>query len=225
MSSPARLLDETASAGLPVPAGAILLDEFYQILLESGVATLQTGRLEIREPAQLYDTLYNGIRFPRLDYRVTVRPLYSAAGAAVDAGDSWPPPAVDFTAIAELTHTLTGLWQAALSWEQQNPAAPILRRDVIVMKAVTTHTSGEAVSRLDENSDSIRYQEGAATGTLRLARLNSWQRPDTDLPLFGQRLQQLLRGVRRTVGKGNWQIQWADDGRICWLVKIRPAEA
>jgi hypothetical protein len=35
-----------------------------------------------------------------------------------------------------------------------------------------------------------------------------------------QRLQQLLRGVRRTFGQGNWQIDWLDDGRICWLIQI-----
>jgi hypothetical protein len=189
------------------------------------VVVVEATRLKISDPARLYDALYSGIRFPRLDYPVTVRPLYSVANLAIDAGDSWLPAAIDFTAITILADTLTELWQAALSWEQHNPAAPIPRRDVIVMKSVAAHASGQAVSRLDMVTDSVQYHEGIAASTLRLPHLGPWKRPDRDLPPFGQRLQQLLRGVHRTVGRGDWQIKWADDGQICWLLEIRPTRA
>jgi hypothetical protein len=32
----------------------------------------------------------------------------------------------------------------------------------------------------------------------------------------------LLGGVRRTFGRGDWSIKWADDGRICWLLEVTP---
>ena len=36
------------------------------------------------------------------------------------------------------------------------------------------------------------------------------------------RLQALLRDIRRWLGNRDWDIEWADDGRICWLVQLRP---
>jgi hypothetical protein len=32
----------------------------------------------------------------------------------------------------------------------------------------------------------------------------------------------LLRGVRRSLGQGDWQIVWADDGHICRLRAVYP---
>jgi hypothetical protein len=46
------------------------------------------------------------------------------------------------------------------------------------------------------------------------------KRPLASLPPFARRLQQLLRGVRRALGDGNWEITWLDDGRDCWLVQV-----
>ena len=43
---------------------------------------------------------------------------------------------------------------------------------------------------------------------------------DQSLPIYVQRLQYLLSGIRRTLGKGDWTIEWIDDGEICWLVQI-----
>ncbi|HEX9921937.1 MAG TPA: PEP-utilizing enzyme, partial [Anaerolineae bacterium] len=36
------------------------------------------------------------------------------------------------------------------------------------------------------------------------------------------RLQTLLKAIRRTFSPGDWDIEWADDGRRCWLVQLRP---
>ncbi|MCZ7668469.1 MAG: hypothetical protein M5U34_15385 [Chloroflexi bacterium] len=40
------------------------------------------------------------------------------------------------------------------------------------------------------------------------------------MPPYAQRLQKLLRGIRRTFGQGSWQVDWLDDGEICWVVKV-----
>ena len=52
-------------------------------------------------------------------------------------------------------------------------------------------------------------------------RLRAFQRTSGEMPPFARRLQKLLRGVRRTFGRGDWCIEWADDGEICWLVQVQ----
>jgi pyruvate,water dikinase len=58
--------------------------------------------------------------------------------------------------------------------------------------------------------------------SLVLPPLGTWQRPSPHLPAYAQRLQQLLRGLRRTFGQGDWGVAWADDGRICWMLQVWP---
>lgn len=47
---------------------------------------------------------------------------------------------------------------------------------------------------------------------------------DHSLPLYVQRLQHFLSGIRRTLGKGDWAIEWIDNGDICWIVQISECE-
>ena len=42
-----------------------------------------------------------------------------------------------------------------------------------------------------------------------------------DLPFYN-RLQSLLKNIRRIFGEKEWDVEWADDGNICWLLQIRP---
>ena len=57
--------------------------------------------------------------------------------------------------------------------------------------------------------------------TLEIPQLTGFfPRTDSNLPLYAQRLQKLLRGIRRTFGAGSWQIDWLDDGEICWVTKV-----
>ena len=55
---------------------------------------------------------------------------------------------------------------------------------------------------------------------LLLSRLVRWQHSDDSSSPYARRLRMLLRGLRRTFGDVGWEIEWLDDGRICWLWKI-----
>ena len=58
----ARLLDVAAAAGLPVPSGAVLLDEFYRLLLTEQALKLSGGKLTVIDPDAVDVT---GIAFVR----------------------------------------------------------------------------------------------------------------------------------------------------------------
>ncbi len=191
----ARLLDQAAKAGLPVPPGAVLLDEFFQLVLAEGVIAAENGRYHAPDPQWLAETLFDGIRFPQMDKPVVVR--------AADASPS-PQPGVDFTDPNQLSQSLCEFWSSA----PDNG-----RRDALIMEMVTRGEAGTAVTRHNDKTDHIP--------PLTLTQLRAWQRPSPKLPAHIRRLQQLLRGVRRTFGKGDWAIDWVDDGRICWLLQIR----
>jgi hypothetical protein len=196
-----RWLDQAAKSGLPVPAGAILLDEFYQLLLVEGVIGLENGRIRTTNPTWLHQTLYESVRFPRLDNLVAVR---AAAAAVTD-----PQMNVNFNNPDQLAHALCAVWS---SFADQ-------RRDVLVMEMIAGAAAGTAVTNTNQDSDTLynnNIPEPAA-----LPQLGRWKRPDLSLPPHQQRLQMLLRGVRRTFGQGQWQIDWVDDGRICWLLQVQ----
>jgi hypothetical protein len=207
-----RLLDEAAKAGLPVPPGAILLDELFQLLLNEGVVMMENGRITAPDPVWLHETLYQSVRFPRLDKPVAVRSA-SAAAAAPELG-------VDFTDPAQLSHSLCEVWSLLDD----------RRRDVLVMEMVGKDTAGTAASteHAEVSAQAVTHSQNetdavpvANNPPLALPRLRRWQRPAPDQPPHLQRLQQLLRGVRHTFGSGEWHIDWLDDGRICWLIQIR----
>ncbi|MBK5307853.1 MAG: hypothetical protein JJD92_14305 [Frankiaceae bacterium] len=87
--------------------------------------------------------------------------------------------------------------------------------DVVHVREVTV------AARIAGKSDEERV--------LVIPRLRRWQRPHrggdvwrTPLPPWGMRLARLLRGVRRAVGDVELIVDWADDGRRCRLVAVRP---
>ncbi len=110
-----RHLDEAAKAGLPVPPGAILLDELFQLLLDEGVVVMDNGRITAPAPNWLHETLYQSVRFPHLDKLAAVRSTHTAAAR--------PQLNVDFTDPAQLSHSLCELWSQLTG-----------RRDVLVME-------------------------------------------------------------------------------------------
>jgi hypothetical protein len=57
-------------------------------------------------------------------------------------------------------------------------------------------------------------------GSFTLEKIGAFQRASANKPPFARRLQKLLRGVRRSFGKGDWRIDWVDDGEICRLLQI-----
>lgn len=193
-----RLLDEAAKAGLPVPSGAILLDELFKLLLNEGVVVMKNGRITAPDPIWLYETIYQSVRFPHLDKLVAVR--------SVDTATAEPQLNVDFTDPGQLSRSLCELWSQLIG-----------RRDVLVMEMQAIEMAGTAFISPANQQDTIQPLNKPP---IFIPQLNRWQRPAADLPPPFQRLQQLLRGVRRTFGTGEWQIDWLDDGRICWLIQI-----
>lgn len=222
-----RLLDVAAQAGLPVPAGGLLLDEFYQLALAEEVAVLQNGRILIPHPDALHQLLYHQVRFPKLENLVAVRSAFSAEDQpdASLAGYFTSQLFVQATDATQLAEALSAVWSSALRREGE------FRRDVLVLEMVQAQVAGVAFTEPEFEDDLVNFAAGTADKlvsghvageTLTLPKLQSWETADSNIPPFAQRLQKLLRGIRRTFGNQAWDVEWADDGRICWLIQLRP---
>lgn len=198
-------LDMAMRAGLPVPHGGILLDDFYWLAVEEEVVTVAEGHLHIPAPAALHDLLYTAVRFPQLDKPCAVRPLFAPAVIGL-------PPCLNIpvTDAASLAAALGALWVAAAA------AGEAARHDILIQEMVTTKTVGTAVTSPDGGHDIVTTGDDSYP----LPQLGLWQRPESRVPPHAQRLQKLLRGLRRTFGQGGWQVAWADDGRVCWLLQL-----
>ncbi|MEZ4515795.1 MAG: hypothetical protein R3C44_02785 [Chloroflexota bacterium] len=209
-------LDKAAKAGLPVPPGAILLDEFYRFALENELAVpVGQQRVVIPEPVVLYDTLFESARLPRFDRPLLLRPVTDELVPEPDSNHFAPGP-VDSDGANEFCHALAATWNA---FGQDDAEC---RHDVLLQEVVPAVYEGTAISDSDDDVDIVEYRsatdEPATTGNL--ARLGSWRMPHESLPPHAQRLQMLLRGVRRTMGRDSWTVTWADDGQICWLTGL-----
>lgn len=193
-------LDEAARAGLPVPPGAILLDEFLRLCLDKGLAVRRGDTVIIPDAELWHNTLFYSVRLPRFARPVTVRPVAATPdGRALDASD-----------VPALTHTVAAAWA---------DAAPG-RHDVLIMEEIAAPHAGVATSLMAAERDEVVPATGGAGASLWLARLRPRQAADEALPPFARRLQMLLRGIGRTLGPGDRTIHWADDGHICWLVYV-----
>jgi hypothetical protein len=236
-----RWLDQATRANLPVPNGAIILDAFYRLACQEGMVEAQNGRLHISDPLYLSNALYYGVRLPRFNRLVTVSSLFSRQD---DPQGSQPGQSVQVVPHVEandphqFAQAFGRVWSAAISFDDG------WRRDTLVMEMVQPianmpSTCGTALTHALEASDLVTYavahryavahsitdMEAEAQVQLSLPRLSGWQRPDARFLPFARRLQQLLRGVRRTFRPGNWKIEWIDDGQVCWLLAICPSEA
>jgi hypothetical protein len=204
------LIDLAARAGLPVPKGAVLLHEFYQLLLDEGLIHEQNGRINADDPQEIYEALYTAVRFPRLEKRVTLQPIFLLPALSM-------PGSIQHYAwhdAAQLTNSLCAAWSLAQNYD--------IRRDILVMELVAAEMRGTAVIKPSQPDDQIRYTQTDEVYVLTLPRLQRWKRPLTHQPPFAQRLQQLLRGIRRTINHNHLEIHWADDGTVCWLQQIIP---
>ena len=214
VGSPARQLDQAAHAGLPVPPGAVLLDEFFRFALDAGLARADDRSVVISDPELWHNTLFHSVRLPRFR-----RPVAVQAVADERATTSAPLVTcrdVDFDNASAAARALETVWSAAL------PAAAPLRRDVLVIETVAAATIGVATTGSAADVDRV---EPTGAGPFALPQLRGRPVPSADQPPYTRRLQQLLRGVRRTFGAGAWRVEWADDGHICWLVQMLPVPA
>lgn len=200
----AQALDRAARAGLPVPAGAVLLDEFFRLALDNRLLMSAGERVVVAEPDALWATIFESVRLPHFDRPVEVRPATPAAGEGPQ-----PPAGVDTADPTAFGRALAAAWSIG---------GPSPRRDVVLLETVEAVAEGTAVSRTAEDEDEITQLPLAPHA---LPRLEGWRRPDETRAPHEQRLQMLLRGVRHSLGRGDWAIAWADDGRVCWLRAVR----
>ena len=209
----ALLLDKATSAGLPVPNGAILLDELFQLFFEEGVIEVTETAVTVTDSNWLFDSLYDGIRFPRFNQLVTIRAAFTSLDDVQQSIQSAAKLGIDLNNPDELAAALGSVWSVSPSPQQP------FRRDVLVMEMMggTDVVEGTAVPIEDAAVDQITTQKDS----FEIPQLTGFfPRPDSSLPAYAQRLQKLLRGIRRTFGEGSWQVDWLDDGEICWVMKV-----
>ncbi len=232
------LLDRAAQAGLPVPPGFILLDSAWRRALQAGLVVVAGQTLTLPNPARLLTDLKLNLQLPIANPQssLAIRSAFAAEDREGEslAGYFTSRLFVDPTGPAHLAAALAQVWESAL----QRPGE--FRRDVLVMEMVQARHAGVAFTEREFEDDLVNFTVGVAEGLvsgevegeqLLLPKLRNWEIgdwrlgfkpiPNLQLP-FTTRLQILLRNIRRVFGAKDWDIEWADDGKRCWLVQIRP---
>jgi hypothetical protein len=205
------LLDTLAKAGLPVPQGAILLDELLQIFLSEGVVEQLGDQIIVPDAVWLHEVLYRDVRFPRLEKTAVLSPILPDSYGSVPARPEIR--GIDITDAENLSLGLQKVW----SWPSDTSE---MRRDVLLLSEVESRVLGRARLEDGAGKDIITVFQAGDHDNFALPRLGRWRRPSTEAPQFVRRLQMLVRGVRRTLGDGRWEIDWIDDGAICWAVGV-----
>jgi phosphohistidine swiveling domain-containing protein len=229
----ARLLDIAAREGLRVPTGYILLDRVWELALAEGYLRIQDGRVVCDNPAAFYESM----RLPafpdktkvavRSAFTVEDTPNLSMAGhfaSIIDVDPSKPKAFID---------ALCKVWDTSLEYDD-------LRRDVLVMVMVDAQVAGVAFTEAHYEDDRVNFVEGTAEKLLagevggdglELPRLRPFEKGENEegtlrsFATWQDRLQAMLRRVRRVFGAKSWDIEWADDGVNCYLLQVRPVTA
>ncbi len=105
------------------------------------------------------------------------------------------------------------------------------RLDVLLLAMVPALHAGVAFTERAYEDDLVNVVEGLADrlvagevpgDRLELPKLRLGERTSRDIAPWARRLQKLLRRVRRVFGDADLDVEWADDGRTCWLLQVRP---
>jgi pyruvate,water dikinase len=188
----AALLDRACCAGLPVPAGFVLPD---------GASEAQAGAAAL---------LVGGSSF-------AVRSAFTAEDGTTSSLAGWfatrlrVEPADVPDAVRDVRRSAVG-------------RSSVGRRDVLVMAMVEAGHAGVAFSEPGYYDDLVNVAEGTAEHLVageeagERVLLPRLERADRGWP---RRLQRLLSRVRAVFGDEPWDVEWADDGRTCWLVQLR----
>jgi len=111
-----------------------------------------------------------------------------------------------------------------------------MTRDLLVMRLVDARHAGVAFTEREHEDDLVNMVDGTAEDllsgkvsgqTLDIPRCRRNESGTTLLPAWAQRLQRVLLLVRDLTranrwGTGDWDVEWADDGAVCWVVQLRP---
>jgi hypothetical protein len=218
------LLDQAARAGLPVPAGAILLDAFYQIILSEGLVRPEGQVVWIDDADMFHNTLFHSVRLPRFKRPVALFPLLVHRGGT-SIGPSYNN--IDLNNPLQTARAFESAWGAGLDSQISK------RYDVLILEMVDATYAGTADLIESQGEDRIKLKQSKTNEqwppvegeVITLERLKRLRRPDDSLPPFARRLQMLLRGLRRTFNKTDLHIEWADDGSVCWIIQIIPFDS
>jgi rifampicin phosphotransferase len=105
------------------------------------------------------------------------------------------------------------------------------RLDVLALAMVPAVHAGVLFTERAYEDDLVNMVQGLADRLvagevpgerMELPKLRWAERPAADAPPWARRLQRLMRRVRRVFGEADLDIEWADDGRRCWLLQVRP---
>ena len=193
-------LDLARNARLPVPAGIVLLDEAWHFARRQEWLAINGSHVQFKAP-DFARELIMAASFDRpvrvTPSRLPLQPNLTAYHHAVAEPDDFA------TAVA-------ATWSQMLSFEREAGD----RLDLLVTEAVAATRRGTAASAASYAADLV-WEEPDFT-VQSLPQLDPGGEPHQE-PAY-RRLQQLLRGVRRSLGNENWLIEWGDDGNICWLL-------
>lgn len=221
-----------------VPAAVVVLHEAWEAALAEGLAIeAADGRVTVTQAPALMRFL----SLPDLGRRVAVRSAFSSEDTSSTslAGFFVSRLEVNAESPAEMAQALADVWASA------RRVSGVQRRDVVVMAMVDAAHAGVAFLQADYEDDLVEYTPGLADRLVSgevagerfaLGRLLTAERkiittrtegvPEALVPPpFARRLARLLRAVRRCLGDQSWDVEWADDGRRCWLVQVRPITA
>ncbi len=222
----AKLLDFARLRGLPVPKGVIITDEFYQAARRKRVLQLEHERVTAPNADWLMAMLTD---VPPFKNRLAVRSAFSAEDRSDEslAGFFTSKLFIDANNRDEFIGALCEVWSSSFKRNGE------FRRDVLIMEMVDALSSGVAFTETEFEDDLVNFTSGTAEKlvsgqvegeTLFLPQLKFFESNITAEPLpdWALRLQRLLKAVRKVFGARNWDIEWADDGKVCWLLQIRP---
>lgn len=204
----ALMLHRASIAGLPVPASVVIRDDMFTAWCDARCPlpeALRATRLAVRSAFASEDAEHDS---------------HAGAYASVLRVPGDDPAAIEVAAIrVRASGQLTSQ-----------------RRDVLVMQLVDATHAGVAFTEREHEDDLVNFVTGTAEHLLagrvsgeamEIPRCRRGEPTDATLPPWAQRLQRMLQQVRELSrvnrwGSGDWDVEWADDGDVCWVVQLRP---
>lgn len=221
------LLDQAARRGIAVPPSVVLLDSAPTYAEAHDMVALHNATMVPRDMHAFIESFHLFQDLTTLGAKIAVRTLFrTAAGVPLQmVAATASRLRIDRRDPQALATAICAVWSAASRFPK------VERRDVLLMTMVDAQHAGIALLDRDYEDDFVNYHPGTAEQIsggqadsllLQLPRVGSGELSTAPLP-FTQRLQQLLREVRTVFGDGRWVVEWADDGKQCWLIELRHA--
>ena len=223
LGNKAALLNKAVRHKIPVPRSLIIPEETLLACLGRKLILSDEKGIHITNPERVYYYL----TLPGFDAPVAIRSSFSMENDDLSnqAGHFFSSLNVDASVPSNVIRALQTVWSSSVRHQGTK------RRDVLIMNMIQAKVGGVAFTEQQHEDDRINYAEGSSDrlvgGGVRgevveIPKLRKWERTTASHPPFLRRLQKLLRSIRQVFGNGNWDIQWADDGKKCWLLQIRP---